>query len=32
MIILAASKLMTNPEMRNLKFNEGDFLELIYKK
>lgn len=32
MIILAASKLIKNPDMRNLKFNEDDLLDLIYKK
>lgn len=32
MIILATSKLITNPDLRNLKFNEEDFLELIYKE
>jgi len=32
MIILATSKLITNPDLRNLKFNEDDFLDLIYKK
>ena len=32
MIILATSKLITNPDLKNLKFNEDDFLELIYQK
>lgn len=31
MIILATSKLITNPDLKNLKFNEDDFLELIYQ-
>ena len=32
MIIIATSKLITNQNMRNLKFIEDDFLDLIYKK
>ncbi|MCB0748642.1 MAG: hypothetical protein KDC90_14370 [Ignavibacteriae bacterium] len=30
MIIFATSKLLDNPDMRNLKFNDDDFLNLIY--
>ncbi len=32
MIIIATSKLITNPDLRNLKLNEDDFLKLIYKE